>query len=243
MGRFEVIGLDGKTSWVELDAAAAAHGARALRAAVAGACGVPGALLRLKHGACELADGDVLPDAGAWGVRVMLRLDGGKGGFGAMLRTSGKGGVKTTNFDACRDMNGRRLRHVNAEAKIREWEANAAERQRKKQEQLARDAPPEKIIPRFDDDAYEESMEAARRSVSDALAAAASSDGAGSSDAANGAGAAASDAAPAAAPSGKRRAAEVAEPAPKVAKVAYDPLASMLGGGDGDDSSSSSDGD
>ena len=47
-------------------------------------------------------------------------------------------------------------------------------------------------------------------------------------------------ASPATAASGKRRAAEVAEPAPKVAKVAYDPLASMLGG-DGDESSSDGD--
>ena len=57
-----------------------------------------------------------------------------------MLRTSGARGIKTTNFDACRDLNGRRLRHVNAEAQLREWEASAEERKQKKAEQRAREA-------------------------------------------------------------------------------------------------------
>ena len=41
-------------------------------------------------------------------------LLGGKGGFGAMLRNAGKsGGGQVKNFGACRDLTGRRLRHVN----------------------------------------------------------------------------------------------------------------------------------
>ena len=54
----------------------------------------------------------------------------------------GARGIKTTNFDACRDLNGRRLRHVNAEAQLREWEASAEERKQKKAEQRARSWPP-----------------------------------------------------------------------------------------------------
>ena len=45
---------------------------------------------------------------------------GGKGGFGASLKAAAKG-KKTTNFGMCRDLNGRRLRHVNDEMRLRLW--------------------------------------------------------------------------------------------------------------------------
>ena len=50
-------------------------------------------------------------------------LAGGKGGFGAMLRALAKQntGHQTTDFGACRDLNGRRLRHVNNEVKLQQW--------------------------------------------------------------------------------------------------------------------------
>lgn len=62
---------------------------------------------------------------------VLLRLRGGKGGFGSLLRGAATkaGQKKTSNFDACRDMSGRRLRHVNAEKKLKEWKAQAKERE------------------------------------------------------------------------------------------------------------------
>jgi len=53
-------------------------------------------------------------------VRVLFRLLGGKGGFGSLLRSQ-KGGKKTTNFDAMRDLNGRRIRHVKAVERIKDW--------------------------------------------------------------------------------------------------------------------------
>lgn len=45
-------------------------------------------------------------------VRAQLRLNGGKGGFGSMLRSMGgkMASKQTTNFQACRDLTGRRLR-------------------------------------------------------------------------------------------------------------------------------------
>ncbi|GFP95113.1 protein sde2 homolog [Phtheirospermum japonicum] len=66
--------------------------------------------------------------------RVNLRLRGGKGGFGSLLRGAATkaGQKKTNNFDACRDMSGRRLRHVNAEKKLEEWRAEAEERKLEK---------------------------------------------------------------------------------------------------------------
>ncbi|EGC34720.1 hypothetical protein DICPUDRAFT_79538 [Dictyostelium purpureum] len=54
---------------------------------------------------------------------LLLRVNGGKGGFGSLLKSTGTrvGQKKTTNFDACRDLSGRRLRHVNNEKKLKEW--------------------------------------------------------------------------------------------------------------------------
>lgn len=63
-------------------------------------------------------------------VRLLLRLKGGKGGFGSLLRGAATkaGQKKTNNFDACRDMSGRRLRHVNAEKRLEEWREGEGER-------------------------------------------------------------------------------------------------------------------
>ncbi|KAG6393183.1 hypothetical protein SASPL_147419 [Salvia splendens] len=67
-------------------------------------------------------------------LNLLLRLRGGKGGFGSLLRGAATkaGQKKTNNFDACRDMSGRRLRHVNAEKKLEEWKAGAEERRLEK---------------------------------------------------------------------------------------------------------------
>jgi len=52
-----------------------------------------------------------------------LPLRGGKGGFGTLLKGQSKqAGAKTTlDFGACRDLSGRRLRHINDEVKLRRW--------------------------------------------------------------------------------------------------------------------------
>jgi hypothetical protein len=63
--------------------------------------------------------------------QIKLRVLGGKGGFGALLRSK-KATVKTTNFGACRDLNGRRLRHVDQERALQEWQATAAQREQEK---------------------------------------------------------------------------------------------------------------
>ncbi|PKA55921.1 hypothetical protein AXF42_Ash014593 [Apostasia shenzhenica] len=65
---------------------------------------------------------------------LLLRLPGGKGGFGSLLRGAATkaGQKKTNNFDACRDMSGRRLRHVNAEKKLEEWKSEAEDRRLEK---------------------------------------------------------------------------------------------------------------
>jgi hypothetical protein len=65
-------------------------------------------------------------------VGVISGLKGGKGGFGTLLKGQSKqaGAKRTTDFGACRDLQGRRLRHVNDEIKLRKWR----ELQRRKQE-------------------------------------------------------------------------------------------------------------
>ena len=56
-------------------------------------------------------------------IRVKSSIRGGKGGFGTLLKgQSRQAGAKlTTDFGACRDLQGRRLRHVNDEIKLRKW--------------------------------------------------------------------------------------------------------------------------
>eukprot|EP00943_MAST-04B_sp_MAST-4B-sp1_P001747 g1747.t1 len=58
-------------------------------------------------------------------VRCSIRgaLRGGKGGFGSLLKQQGRkaGKKKVTDFGACRDLNGRRLRHVNDEIRLRKF--------------------------------------------------------------------------------------------------------------------------
>ncbi|KAL5156227.1 Replication stress response regulator SDE2 [Glycine soja] len=78
---------------------------------------------------CSPGDGNMFPS-----VRLLLRLKGGKGGFGSLLRGAATkaGQKKTNNFDACRDMSGRRLRHVNAEKRLEEWKAGEEERKLEK---------------------------------------------------------------------------------------------------------------
>ena len=50
-------------------------------------------------------------------------IRGGKGGFGTLLRGQSRqaGAKRTVDFGACRDLSGRRLRHVNDELKLRKW--------------------------------------------------------------------------------------------------------------------------
>ena len=260
--RLELRTLSGGTAFVE----DAPKDVAALRARVAKLEGVPSDELRLTSNGRDLHDGAAVGEKNH-AVTVLLRLLGGKGGFGAMLRTAGARGVKTTNFDACRDLNGRRLRHVNAEARLREWDAQAEERKLKKQQDDAKNAVPKgPQITRFDDDEYDEMLEKTRSSVADALAAGLASDGlqegAGLSEGAGGSGtepapldahllatAVSSDAAntaavPSAKASGKRKVGDVAAPAappapPKAAKMnaAFDPLAALGGGGSEEESS------
>jgi hypothetical protein len=77
----------------------------------------------LQHDGRILDDESPICPNGSLIVRCSLRLFGGKGGFGAMLRSLAKqaGKKRTTDFGACRDLSGRRLRHVNDEIVLQKW--------------------------------------------------------------------------------------------------------------------------
>eukprot|EP00944_MAST-04C_sp_MAST-4C-sp1_P005063 g5063.t1 len=88
-----------------------------------------------------LQENEVIEKNGSIDIFLHLRttgLLGGKGGFGAMLRASAKraGGKKTTNFGSCRDLSGRRLRHVNNEIALRRWKEEETLRQQARKTNL-----------------------------------------------------------------------------------------------------------
>lgn len=60
-------------------------------------------------------------------LQCMLPIRGGKGGFGSNLKAAGKHNL-VDNYDACRDLQGRRLRHKSAEEKLEKWKAESRER-------------------------------------------------------------------------------------------------------------------
>lgn len=109
-------------------------------------------------------------------VEITARVLGGKGGFGTLLRTSARRGAQTTNFDACRDLHGRRLRSVNGERKIAEWEANRDARDAEQEAQKYIDAQASgsrgKKLREVEDKeraAYAEESARAKESVNDAV--------------------------------------------------------------------------
>ena len=64
-------------------------------------------------------------------LHLFLPLPGGKGGFGSNLRAAGKL-KQVDNFDACRDLQGRRIRHKTASEKLANWTIEAQERELEK---------------------------------------------------------------------------------------------------------------
>ncbi|KAG0257328.1 hypothetical protein DFQ27_005197 [Actinomortierella ambigua] len=121
-------------------------------------------------------------DASIKSFGLYLRLSGGKGGFGSMLRAQGgrMSSQKTTNTDACRDLSGRRIRTVNDAKKVADYVQKEAEREKDRKEKLKRkideklefaDRPSKKH--RFEDskffDESEEQVEGIKNAVAEAL--------------------------------------------------------------------------
>ncbi|XP_022154619.1 protein SDE2 homolog [Momordica charantia] len=123
--------LDGKT--LALKFKSPSVDAHALKQRLFESTGIPPNRQRLVTGVRQI-DEDSVISCSSSSVHLLLRLVGGKGGFGSLLRGAATkaGQKKTNNFDACRDMSGRRLRHVNAEKRLEEWKAEEEERRLEK---------------------------------------------------------------------------------------------------------------
>ena len=71
-------------------------------------------------------------------AEVLMRLKGGKqGAFGQTLKHT-KMIRKTTNFDSCRTLDGRRIRDVRQEERLRQWQAAKAKRELERAEEAER---------------------------------------------------------------------------------------------------------
>ncbi|RNA36775.1 SDE2-like protein [Brachionus plicatilis] len=68
-------------------------------------------------------------------IQLSPLILGGKGGFGSLLRSFGKQITKSTNKEACRDLTGRRIRHVNNEKRLKEFLSKQSEIAKKKEEE------------------------------------------------------------------------------------------------------------
>jgi hypothetical protein len=145
-----------------------------LMAAIHDAEGIPPETQRLVCGCKDLRPTDTL--AGPLPrVTLCLRVGGGKGGFGAMLRGKGlaAGQKKTTNFDACRDLNGVRLKAVHQERALNDWKSKQGSKARDKEAAppaAARVTPAARAAPAFDLDGYYEANDDARAAVASAVA-------------------------------------------------------------------------
>lgn len=104
-------------------------------------------------------------------IRVCLRLCGGKGGFGSMLRAIGAQIEKTTNREACRDLSGRRLRDINEEKRMKEYLEKQANNQEDQAAKVAKKIKKLQAKPKheFNDDEYFQSRSTLLEDVSDAI--------------------------------------------------------------------------
>lgn len=97
---------------------------REVKSLLQGAEGIPAEFISVTLDGAIGNNEDIIADEVQL-VRASLSsgLCGGKGGFGAQLRALAKQKAyrKTLDFGACRDLNGRRLRHVNDEVLLQKW--------------------------------------------------------------------------------------------------------------------------
>ncbi|KAF2324877.1 hypothetical protein GH714_020945 [Hevea brasiliensis] len=119
--------LDGKTATLRFTASQV--DGLAIKRRVFEITKIPTHCQRLIYSGTQLSESSAISSPECT-VHLLLRLLGGKGGFGSLLRGAATkaGQKKTNNFDACRDMSGRRLRHVNAEKRLEDWKAEEEER-------------------------------------------------------------------------------------------------------------------
>ncbi|MEW5311914.1 MAG: hypothetical protein WDW38_003590 [Sanguina aurantia] len=126
-----VRGLDARTSAYALPSTSSVGDVKSL---IEERQGLPSCCQGLVFAGRQLVDTSALSDVVQHHstLHLVLRLRGGKGGFGNLLRGQGRDGKITDNFDACRDLQGRRIRVSTNEAKLVAWKAQEAERELEK---------------------------------------------------------------------------------------------------------------
>ncbi|KAJ1624802.1 telomere stability and silencing-domain-containing protein [Pavlovales sp. CCMP2436] len=163
--------LDGTTLCLRSDGPTMA--VRTLMDAIHDAEGIPPETQRLCLGSRDLRPHEVLTGP-VPRVTLCLRVEGGKGGFGANLRSKAlaAGQKKTSNFDACRDLNGVRLKAVNQERQVSDWRAQQTAKHAAKLDAPPPPPPPtETPTAAFDIDSYYEANESARTGTASAVSA------------------------------------------------------------------------
>ncbi|XP_076050787.1 splicing regulator SDE2 isoform X2 [Oratosquilla oratoria] len=123
----------------------------------------------LQHGGRVLRTLERLPPNVV--ITATLRLPGGKGGFGSMLRAIGAQIEKTTNREACRDLSGRRLRDINEEKRLKDYIAKKSEKERELMERRKKKFEALKETPRhiFQDSSYYKQREEREQKLYDSL--------------------------------------------------------------------------
>lgn len=104
-------------------------------------------------------------------LHLHLRVVGGKGGFGSMLRAIGAQIEKTTNREACRDLSGRRLRDINEEKRVKAYMDKAKEREEEAAQKITKKIEKLQSKPKheFRDKQYDEARSELTQTVHDAL--------------------------------------------------------------------------
>ena len=97
---------------------------------------IPCDMFRLVQGGKDLSRAENLKIEETLHVELRGSLKGGKGGFGSLLRSVKPKAQQDDNFEACRDLSGRRLRHINNERRIHEFHQRQEEEEKYVQEEL-----------------------------------------------------------------------------------------------------------
>jgi hypothetical protein len=108
---------------------------------------------------------------------MMLRLVGGKGGFGSKLKAQGArmATKKTTNFESCRDLTGLRLKTIHDAKALKDYIDKEPERVKAKQDlnnKKIRDGlrQNEKKRDRFDEELFDDNRKVVLNQISSAVA-------------------------------------------------------------------------
>ncbi|KAJ3310717.1 hypothetical protein HDV04_004673 [Boothiomyces sp. JEL0838] len=110
-------------------------------------------------------------------LKINIPTLGGKGGFGSVLKAKGAkmASQKTTNFDSCRDLNGRRLKTLDEARRLADYIEKEPERKKQQKDKIEKKIKeglktfePKKVIIK-EDEKFEQVYEENLTTISNAL--------------------------------------------------------------------------